>query len=138
MRTTGAVLHRVTSTLLKARRIITKGSQPILPPLQLYRRILREHKNLPQLQRELGDQYLKSEFRLHKNTDNPLHIVGFLTSWQDYLGLISKGDWSEATLTSDVLEKLSPDQVVQLYELMKETEQIRKGEINEAASKSME
>lgn len=71
---------------------------------------------------------MKSEFKLHRNTDNPLHIVGFLASWQDYLQMISKGDWVEGSLTSDVLEKLSPEQVVQLYELMKETQQLRDGE----------
>lgn len=119
------VMQRATSVLLKSRKRTPRNSQPLLPPLQLYRRILREHKNLPPLQKELGDSYVKNEFRLHKNTDNPLHIVGFLTSWQDYLNVISKGDWIEGTLTSDVLEKLSPEQVVQLYELMKETEQFR-------------
>lgn len=77
------------------------------------------------LQRELGDKYVKNEFKLHKGIDNPLHIVGFLASWQDYLHLISKGDWLEGTLSSEVLEKLSPEQVVQLYELMKETQQVR-------------
>ncbi|CUS24285.1 LAQU0S15e01090g1_1 [Lachancea quebecensis] len=95
---------------------------PLLPPLQLYRRILREHQNLPAPQRELGDQYVKNEFKLHKGTSNPLHIVGFLASWQDYLHIISKGEWQEGTMSSEVIDKMSPDQVNQLYSLMKEVE----------------
>lgn len=98
-----------------------KASQPLLPPLQLYRRILREHRNLPQVQRELGDQYVKNEFKLHKSTDNPLYIVGFLASWQDYLHMITNGRWEEGTLSSEFLDKMSPEQITQLYELMKET-----------------
>ncbi|SCU98963.1 LAME_0G01244g1_1 [Lachancea meyersii CBS 8951] len=108
-----------------------KGSnpgKPLLPPLQLFRRILREHRNLPAAQRELGDQYVKNEFKLHKDTSNPLHIVGFLASWQDYLHIITQGQWQEATLSAEVLDKMSPDQVTQLYELMKEAESLRQSE----------
>lgn len=47
----------------------------LLPPLQLYRRILRVHRKLDPELRVLGDQYVKSEFRAHRNWDNPLHIV---------------------------------------------------------------
>lgn len=48
----------------------------LLPPLQLYRRILRVHrKKLDPEMRILGDGYVKSEFRAHRNVDNPLHIV---------------------------------------------------------------
>lgn len=128
MKNSITLMKRATAALLKARRGDARKTQPLFPPLQLYRRILREHRNLPTLQRELGDTYVKNEFKLHKDTDNPLHIVGFLASWQDYLHMLSKGEWVEGSLRSDVLEKLSPEQVVQLYELMKETEQVRKGD----------
>jgi hypothetical protein len=48
----------------------------LLPPLQLYRRILRVHrKKLDPEMRVLGDGYVKSEFRAHRNVENPLHIV---------------------------------------------------------------
>ncbi|SCU95610.1 LAFA_0G01244g1_1 [Lachancea sp. 'fantastica'] len=106
----------------------SKPSKPLLPPLQLYRRILREHRNLPAAQRELGDQYVKNEFKLHKSTSNPLHIVGFLASWQDYLHIVTNGQWHEATMSAELLDKLSPDQVTQLYELMKEAETVRQSE----------
>lgn len=48
----------------------------LLPPLHLYRRILRVHRRkLDPEMRLLGDQYVKSEFRAHKTAENPLHIV---------------------------------------------------------------
>lgn len=94
-------MFRGTRTLPDTRSVIRglashHQSQPLLPPLMLYRRILREHKHLPAIQREMGDEYVKNEFKLHQNIDNPLHIVGFLTSWQDYLTLIrifQRGVW---------------------------------------------
>lgn len=48
----------------------------ILPPIPLYRRILRSHrKHLPARMRLLGDEYVKAEFRAHKNVDNPTQLV---------------------------------------------------------------
>jgi hypothetical protein len=47
----------------------------LLPPLQLYRRILRVHRKLDPEMRVLGDSYVKNEFRAHKTVENPLHIV---------------------------------------------------------------
>lgn len=58
-----------------------KGFRPtplaLLPPIPLYRRLFRAHrKYLPKEMRLLGDEYIKSEFRAHRNTENPVHIVG--------------------------------------------------------------
>jgi len=48
----------------------------ILPPIPLYRRLLRAHrKHLPTEMRLLGDEYIKAEFRAHRNVDNPAHLV---------------------------------------------------------------
>jgi hypothetical protein len=47
----------------------------LLPPLQLYRRILRVHRKLDPELRVLGDSYVKTEFRAHRTAENPLHIV---------------------------------------------------------------
>ena len=48
----------------------------LLPPIPLYRRLLRGHrKHLPHQMRVLGDEYVKSEFRAHRTADNPMHIV---------------------------------------------------------------
>lgn len=49
----------------------------LLPPIPLYRRLLRAHRRkLPKEQRLLGDEYVKGEFRRHKDIENPVHIVG--------------------------------------------------------------
>jgi hypothetical protein len=47
----------------------------LIPPLALYRRVLRAHRLLPAEQRVLGDAYVKEEFRRHREVENPLHIV---------------------------------------------------------------
>ncbi|EDK38772.1 hypothetical protein PGUG_02870 [Meyerozyma guilliermondii ATCC 6260] len=100
-------------------------TDPLLPPLQLYKNILRAHATkLPVELRSLGDQYVKAEFKAHKNIDNPLHIVGFLTQWQDYLKSIDGGSWLNGKLSKQELDKMSPEQVGQLYELMQETQRI--------------
>lgn len=58
----------------------TNGLKPaplaLLPPIPLYRRLLRAHRKYlePQM-RLLGDEYIKSEYRSHRNVENPMHIV---------------------------------------------------------------
>lgn len=48
----------------------------LLPPIPLYRRLFRAHrKHLPPQMRVLGDEYIKHEFRAHRNVDNPAHLV---------------------------------------------------------------
>lgn len=116
---------RPTLVRLIRQRRPDRQAEPLLPPLALYRSILRAHvTKLPQELRYLGDEYVKAEFKAHKSTDNPLHIVGFLTQWQDYLRSIDGGNWQEGKLTQLELEKMSPEQVGQLYELMQETKRI--------------
>ena len=61
----------------------TNGLKPaplaLLPPIPLYRRLLRAHRKYldPQM-RLLGDEYIKSEYRSHRNVENPMHIVSLL------------------------------------------------------------
>ncbi|KAG7662484.1 uncharacterized protein J8A68_004015 [[Candida] subhashii] len=111
--------------LVRARRPERKTS-PLLPPLVLYRHILRAHKKFlsPEL-RYLGDPYVRDEFRAHQKIDNPLHIVAFLTEWQDYLMKLDRGEWKEGSLTKEDLSKMSEEQVNQLYELMQATKKAR-------------
>ena len=48
----------------------------LLPPLELYRRIMRAHRrHLPKEMRVLGDGYVKSEFRAHQKVEDPAQIV---------------------------------------------------------------
>lgn len=121
MKATRIVQYAANSSSIKG------AAHPLLPPLLLYRRILKAHKSLPTLQRDLGNKYVRNEFKLHKDVENPLHIVGFLASWQAYLHSITNGAWASESLTPDMLDKMSPEQAVQLYELMKETQKVAQG-----------
>lgn len=101
-----------------------KVESPLLPPLSLYREILRAHRKLPADHRSLGDMYVKAEFRAHRNIDNPLQIIGFLSSWQKYLQMVMQNtdqDWRKYQIPENMLEKMSDDQIIQLHELMKST-----------------
>ncbi|KAJ5595059.1 Succinate dehydrogenase assembly factor 3 [Penicillium hispanicum] len=90
----------------------------LLPPLQLYRRILRVHRKLDPEMRVLGDSYVKKEFRAHRNAENPLHIIGFLTEWQLYAQKLEGDKWTGEKLDKSKLDKLSDQQLGQLFELM--------------------
>ncbi|KAG7695192.1 hypothetical protein KL930_003927 [Ogataea haglerorum] len=118
---------RTTVPRLVRPRRPARDTRPLLPPLTLYRAILRSHRKLPPDARHLGDNYVRAEFRAHANVEDPLQIVGFLTAWQDYLQAVTKNtedDWRKYKLTSDALSKMSDEQVVQLYELMQEARNV--------------
>ncbi|KAK9456949.1 succinate dehydrogenase [Dipodascopsis uninucleata] len=105
--------------LVRPRRPGILGNEVnLLPPLSLYRRVLRAHRRLPFEHRLLGDDYVKNEFRLHKDVENPLYIVGFLTSWQQYAEQIEGDRWKDAKIDAQKLEKMSDEQIIQFYELM--------------------
>lgn len=79
----------------------------LLPPIPLYRRLLRAHrKYLPAEMRMLGDEYIKAEFRAHRKVDNAQHLIGFLTEWQLYAQKIEGDAW--------VGEKLDPEKVAKM------------------------
>lgn len=110
---------------------VSLNTEPLalLPPIPLYRRLLRVHrKKLPPQMRLLGDEYVKSEFRAHRNVDNPIHIVrmsldstqslarilnyhwaqvGFLTEWQLYAQQLEGDSWQGGKLDKAKLEKMS-------------------------------
>ncbi|KAH8910726.1 ACN9-domain-containing protein [Coniochaeta sp. PMI_546] len=125
---------RPTTRLLmaSAQSSALKPSMNLLPPIPLYRRLLRAHrKHLPAEMRLLGDEYVKAEFRAHRNVENPVHLVGFLTEWQLYAQKIEGDAWVGERLDQSKIEKMSDEQLVQLYELMK-TIQKRDEEGNES------
>ncbi|KAF8912320.1 hypothetical protein CPB85DRAFT_1375777 [Mucidula mucida] len=105
-------------------------SDTLLPPISLYRHILRAHRYLSPEMKIFGDGYVKDEFRRHRRVDNPVHIIGFLSSWKQYLDLLPKGRGEKAfkgkPLDPQLLEKMSPEQVGQLYELMQATKDVFK------------
>ncbi|THH05917.1 hypothetical protein EW145_g4446 [Phellinidium pouzarii] len=99
--------------------------------VQLYREILRVHRYLPLEMRSLGDDYVKAEFRRHRKTNNPLHIIGFLSQWKMYLDELPKSKdagarWAGRKLDPTVFEKMSSEQIGQLYELMHATKEVWK------------
>ncbi|KAF4556198.1 Succinate dehydrogenase assembly factor 3 [Elsinoe fawcettii] len=78
--------------------------------------------------RVLGDDYVKSEFRNHQKIDNPVHIVGFLTEWQTYVQQIEGDEWRGERMDKQKVDKMSDQQVAQMYELM---QAIREKELQE-------
>ncbi|AOW02585.1 hypothetical protein B0I72DRAFT_139805 [Yarrowia lipolytica] len=112
-------LFQAAKTFTSKPRGARKPAIPLIAPLPLYRQLLRAHrKHLDPDRRSLGDMYIKSEFRLHKDIQDPLQIVGFLSQWQKYLEMIKGDTWRQEKLDLSVLQKMSDEQIVQLYELM--------------------
>ncbi|CAA7267547.1 unnamed protein product [Cyclocybe aegerita] len=115
-----SILRRAQS-VSKAPLNLTEASAMLYPPIPLYRRLLRSHRNLPMDMRRLGDDYVKSEFRRHKEVTNPVHIMGFLSQWKMYLDQLPQNPdtvFDGKKLDPTVFEKMSPEQLGQLYELM--------------------
>ncbi|ROW18071.1 hypothetical protein VPNG_00314 [Cytospora leucostoma] len=103
----------------------------LLPPIPLYRRLLRAHrKHLPHQMRLLGDEYVKAEFRAHRKVDNPAHLIGFLTEWQLYAQKIEGDTWVGEKLDEEKIAKMSDQQIGQLYELL---QAIKKGESGDSS-----
>ncbi|KAJ7898622.1 hypothetical protein B0H14DRAFT_3080783 [Mycena olivaceomarginata] len=109
---------------------LTEHSAVLLPPKPLYRRILRAHRNLAPDLRFMGDGYVKSEFRRHRAVTNPVHVIGFLSQWKSYLDYIPAGpdakNFTGKRLDPTVYEKMSAEQIGQLYELMHATKDVWK------------
>lgn len=56
------------------------GAQHRLTVLRLYKTILRLHQSLPHELKELGNQYVRDEFRRHK-TAQPEFVTNFMVEW---------------------------------------------------------
>ncbi|KAF8824802.1 hypothetical protein HHX47_DHR7000268 [Lentinula edodes] len=98
--------------------------------------------------RSLGDDYVKAgnralvliplyfhsqcgpEFRRHRAVTNPVHIIGFLSQWKLYLDALPASKEGEMfvgeKLDPFLLEKMSSEQLGQLYELMQATKDVWK------------
>ncbi|KAF5358778.1 hypothetical protein D9758_008536 [Tetrapyrgos nigripes] len=118
----------VTSRPLK----LQESNATLLPPIPLYRRLLRAHRHLMPEMRLLGDDYVKAEFRRHREVNNPVQLIGFLSQWKAYLDQMPQGSAGEEfrgkKLDPMVLEKLSSEQLGQLYELRNATKEVWKPE----------
>ncbi|KYQ93651.1 hypothetical protein DLAC_05034 [Tieghemostelium lacteum] len=113
--------------------------------LSLYRSILRCHRQLQEPMRSMGDQYVKSEWRLHKKVDIKTRSI-FLKQWQQYLTFIElenkrklkstlndnnqeideTSQFSGKSLSEHEIQNLTKDQLFQLNKLKKETSNLFK------------
>ncbi|KAF8493916.1 hypothetical protein F5888DRAFT_1617403 [Russula emetica] len=127
MRTT---ISRLAESISKRPLNLREAGAALLPPIPLYRRILRTHRHLPAEMRSLGDDYVKAEFRRHKDVTDPGYIIGFLSQWKVYLDQIPVGPEADRfrgkRLDPTVFEKLSEEQLGQMHELMRATKDLWK------------
>lgn len=122
-----------------ASKTLISRTKNLLPPLILYRQILRTHRLLPPSLRSLGDDYVKAEFRRHKDVANSIQIVGFIDQWQVYLDKLkiqtnaAKSQPENITygkkFDSNILEKFSEQQLGQLHVLRNEIKVIGKEKV---------
>ncbi|KAF2738270.1 acetate non-utilizing protein 9, mitochondrial precursor [Polyplosphaeria fusca] len=118
-----------TATNVGASKPFRPSPMALLPPIPLFRRLLRVHrKRLPMEERLLGDMYVKAEFKAHKDIDNPVQIIGFLSEWQMYAQALEGESWKDAKMDKAKIDKMNDQQIGQLYELM---QAIRKQELEE-------
>ncbi|EPQ53983.1 ACN9-domain-containing protein [Gloeophyllum trabeum ATCC 11539] len=119
---------RLAESVTKRPLNIREAGASLLPPIPLYRRLLRAHRALPLEMRSLGDDYVKAEFRRHRSVTNPVHIIGFLSQWKIYLDELPSGtdaqNFSGKKLDPQLMEKMSAEQLGQLYELMHATKNV--------------
>ncbi|KAH6675516.1 hypothetical protein B0J14DRAFT_365294 [Halenospora varia] len=122
-------LLMATPTAAGSARPLRPAPLALLPPIPLYRRLLRAHRKfLPREMRLLGDEYVKSEFRAHRSVENPVHIIGFLTEWQLYAQKLEGDEWIGERMDVGKIDKMSDQQLGQMYELM---QAIRKKELDD-------
>ncbi|KAH8924080.1 hypothetical protein BT69DRAFT_1280914 [Atractiella rhizophila] len=68
--------------------------------------------------RFLGDDYVKAEFRRHKEVTNPIQLLHFLGQWREYLDKLESSHPDQfGQLSSDDLDKFNDQQIGQLAEL---------------------
>lgn len=92
----------------------------------LYRHILKLHRLLPSEMRTLGDNYVKTEFRLHKKVTDLAILETFYNEWAQYAQTLLnqvtedfKTNSVEKSLGAKLeLKKLSEFNDDQLYNLM--------------------
>jgi hypothetical protein len=98
---------------------------PVLQPLRLFRAILRAHKALPPVYRDLGDQYVRDEFRRHR-TAKADFLKQFFVEWNGYLDALRAQASSDAPalgahLSDEQQRAFNADQKQQLSKLREET-----------------
>jgi hypothetical protein len=88
----------------------------------LYRSILKVHRQkLPVEMRQMGDEYVKSEFRLHKKATNQAQLTDFFQAWEHYLRTMqqSAGKFGR-DMEKEETKKLNDEQRIKLAQLRDE------------------
>ena len=92
--------------------------------LRLYRALLRSHRAvLPSVMRDLGDAYVRSEFKRHKAA-SPQHLQPFFREWLRYLSQMQaqgQGGYG-AELDAEWQAAMSEEQRQSLQQLKQEAE----------------
>ncbi|XP_013874945.1 succinate dehydrogenase assembly factor 3, mitochondrial [Austrofundulus limnaeus] len=102
----------------------------------LYKKVLVLHRFLPLHLRALGDQYVKDEFRRHKEAGAE-EVKSFMKEWENYKDTLqsqvlkSAGRQQNpvkfgADLSEEDLKHFQDEQIGQLYELMLESTKANK------------
>ncbi|XP_077392486.1 succinate dehydrogenase assembly factor 3, mitochondrial [Festucalex cinctus] len=97
----------------------------------LYKRILVLHRFLPIHLRALGDNYVKDEFRRHKNA-SPEEVKNFMREWENYKDTLQSQVLESVrdkngflkfgiNMQEEKLRDFQDDQIGQLYELLLES-----------------
>ncbi|KAL4717617.1 hypothetical protein ACJJTC_000766 [Scirpophaga incertulas] len=120
------------------------GSEHITRVRKLYKLIFRVHRALPPELRIMGDNYAREEFKRHK-TCNPEESRIFLNEWTDYAINIArqmkplqqaKKKTIGKYIDPKLLDHMTDEQIVQLYELHKAATQPYTNDSEETNSES--
>lgn len=113
------------------------GRAAATPILSLYRSIVRLHRDkLAGPMRDLGDDYVRSEFRSHlRGKTTQLQWKEFVDQWQTYRAFLSGRGGAKAPmvqtsgeLSPEVLEMMSDDQRKRMDMLREEARRLGKPE----------
>jgi hypothetical protein len=94
----------------------------------LYKTILRLHRGLPPGLKGLGDEYVRDEFRRHKNAEHQFVPI-FMEEWRNYavtlagqLGRKASYKVLGVPLPEERLSDMTEQQIGQLFELFREAQ----------------
>ncbi|XP_068094593.1 succinate dehydrogenase assembly factor 3, mitochondrial [Hyperolius riggenbachi] len=126
-------------------RIPLEMSSHVSRVRSLYKEILLLHRTLPLHMKALGDQYVKDEFRRHKNV-GPAEAKLFVKEWEGYAALLleqarirlrnpASEEQFGASLSEEKLTSFNEEQIGQLHELMQEATKPKPFDVSEDAGK---
>ena len=102
--------------------------------LALYRAILQSHRRaLPSEMRALGDEYVRSEFKLHK-TASAKHLAPFFEQWMAYLQELNTGFANSGAGAQRFGRDLAPEELSALNEEQQERLQTLQEEVKKSVA----